>query len=77
MGKLWDKGKPLDALVESFSVGDDPQLDRRLVTYDVAGSRAHATMLHSIGVLDDGELASLHEGLDAVLAADAEGARWS
>ena len=65
-GQLWEKGQPLDQLVERFTVGDDPQLDGRLVHYDVEGSRAHAKMLHSIGVLDEGELDWLLAGLDAV-----------
>lgn len=68
MGKLWDKGKPLDELVEAYTVGDDPQLDLRLIPYDVAGSRAHARMLRSIDVLDDAELAELEAGLDRILA---------
>ena len=73
-GRLWDKGKPLDSLIEEYTVGDDPVLDARLLPYDVAGSRAHANMLHAIGVLDDGELSALSRGLDAVLAADEAGA---
>jgi len=68
MGKLWDKGKPLDQLVEAYTVGDDPTLDLRLIPYDVAGSRAHARMLLSIGVLNEAELAELEAGLDAILA---------
>ncbi len=66
--KLWDKGTPLDALIERYTVGDDPILDRRLIPYDVAGSKAHATMLYEIGVLDADELATLHTGLDAIAA---------
>ena len=68
MGKLWDKGAPLDALIEDYTVGDDPTLDQRLVPHDVEGSRAHARMLHAIDVLDADELASLLEALDAVEA---------
>ena len=74
MGKLWDKGKPLDSLIEEYTVGDDPLLDARLLPYDVAGSRAHARMLNAIGVLDDAELAAALSGLAAVLAADEAGA---
>jgi argininosuccinate lyase len=33
------------------------QFDWRLAPYDLAGSRAHASVLHSAGLLDDGELA--------------------
>ena len=64
--RLWEKGQPLDRLIERFTVGDDPLLDARLVHYDVEGSRAHAKMLHSIGVLDEGELDWLLAGLDSI-----------
>jgi argininosuccinate lyase len=42
--------------------------DRRLAPYDVRQSRAHARALRSAGVLDDGELAALLDGLDRVEA---------
>ncbi len=68
MGKLWDKGVPLDDLIEAYTVGDDPVLDQRLVPYDLEGSRAHARMLASIEVLSEDELAALLGGLDAIEA---------
>ncbi|MCO4771334.1 MAG: argininosuccinate lyase, partial [Deltaproteobacteria bacterium] len=68
MGRLWDKGQPLDALIEAYTVGDDPQLDQRLLPFDVEGSKAHARMLASIEVLDDAELSSLLGALDEALA---------
>ena len=40
--------------------------DRRLWRHDVAQSRAHASMLASIGVVDEGERDELLRGLDAV-----------
>jgi argininosuccinate lyase len=64
MARLWDKGQPLDALIEGYTVGEDPRLDLRLLPFDVAASRAHAAMLHSIGVLDAAEVDALDEGLD-------------
>jgi argininosuccinate lyase len=42
--------------------------DRRLWPHDVAQSRAHATMLASIGVIGDGERDELLTGLDMVAA---------
>jgi argininosuccinate lyase len=42
--------------------------DRRLAPYDLAQSRAHASALHGLGVLDDDELKAILEGLDAVAA---------
>ncbi len=69
MGKLWDKGQKLDPLIEEFTVGNDFLLDDRLVPYDVEGSKAHASMLAAIGILDAEELEKVLGGLDAVLAA--------
>ncbi|SFQ68157.1 argininosuccinate lyase [Amycolatopsis arida] len=38
--------------------------DWRLAPYDIAGSRAHARVLHEAGLLDDAELASMLRALD-------------
>ncbi len=74
MPKLWSKGGPaLDALIEEYTVGDDPVLDARLIPHDIAGSRAHARMLHRIGVLEEEELRKITEGLDRILDAHADG----
>jgi len=43
--RLWEKGLPLDAAMHRFSVGDDPELDKRLLPFDALGSAAHARML--------------------------------
>jgi argininosuccinate lyase len=40
--------------------------DLRLAPYDVAQSKAHARALHAAGVLDEGELARMEEGLERV-----------
>jgi argininosuccinate lyase len=40
--------------------------DRRLAPYDVAQSKAHARALANLGVLDEGELKAIIEGLDQV-----------
>ncbi|MGA9102122.1 argininosuccinate lyase [Aeromicrobium sp.] len=42
--------------------------DWRLAPYDLAGSKAHAAVLHRAGLLDDDGLAALMEGIDALLA---------
>ncbi|MER7704383.1 argininosuccinate lyase [Kitasatospora sp. NPDC097605] len=42
--------------------------DWRLAPYDIAGSKAHARVLHKAGLLDDSELAAMHDGLDRLLA---------
>ena len=47
--------------------------DRRLAPFDVAQSRAHARALRRLEVLDDGELAEILAGLDAIEAELGEG----
>ncbi len=64
MSRLWDKGQPLDALIEAYTVGDDPTLDQRLLPFDVQASKAHARMLRSIDILDEAELSGLLRALD-------------
>ncbi|MHA6804315.1 argininosuccinate lyase [Salinifilum ghardaiensis] len=49
--------------------------DWRLAPYDIAGSRAHARVLHRAGLLDADELERMHAGLDQ-LAADVESGRF-
>jgi argininosuccinate lyase len=66
--RLWGgrfAGGPADALAAlSVSV----QFDWRLAPYDLAGSRAHARVLHRAGLLDDGELARMLTALDELEA---------
>ena len=65
-----------DAFVEAFtaSVG----FDRRMAAEDVAGSKAHATMLAQVGVLSEDDRERIHEGLDAIAAEiDAGEFDWS
>jgi argininosuccinate lyase len=50
------------------AINSSLEFDRRLWPYDVAQSRAHASMLASIGVIDAGEREELLSGLDAVAA---------
>ncbi|MGW3229297.1 argininosuccinate lyase [Kitasatospora sp. NPDC001095] len=42
--------------------------DWRLAPYDIAGSKAHARVLHKAGLLSDEELAGMLAGLDQLLA---------
>lgn len=65
--KLWDKGYTIEKAVETFTVGNDRELDLHLARYDVLGSLAHAQMLHHIGLLSDTELAGLEKELNAIL----------
>lgn len=66
--KLWDKGYTVENLIEEFTVGNDRELDMHLAKYDVIASKAHATMLESIGILDKTELDGLLSELDKMLA---------
>ncbi len=54
-------GGPSDALA-ALSVST--QFDWRLARVDIRGSHAHANALHAAGLLDDAEIAAMHEALD-------------
>ncbi len=73
-GALWGgrfSSGPADALAE---LSRSTQFDFRLARYDIAGSRAHARVLHRTGLLRDEELTGMLaalEGLEAdVLSGD-------
>ena len=61
-------GGPADALA---ALSKSTHFDWRLAPYDLAGSRAHARVLHSAGLLDDATLQAMLDGLEA-LRADVE-----
>jgi argininosuccinate lyase len=72
--KLWGarfSGMPADALA-ALSVST--HFDWRLARFDIAGSRAHARVLRSAGLLTDDELAQMLAALDALDADVASGA---
>ncbi|MBI3548866.1 MAG: argininosuccinate lyase [Elusimicrobia bacterium] len=68
MKKLWQTDQSLDAAVEAYTVGRDPELDARLLPYEVYGSLAHAAGLVKIGVLKKTEYARIREELGRLLA---------
>ncbi len=73
-GGLWGgrfAGGPADALAE---LSRSTHFDWRLARHDVAGSRAHARVLHAAGLLDDDQLAGMLSALDALDADVATGA---
>jgi len=74
MSPLWHREEEPDARLVAFLAGDDHRLDLRLLPYDCRASAAHARMLHGIGVLDDGELASLEAALEQIVRLAEEGA---
>ncbi|WP_235297228.1 argininosuccinate lyase [Portibacter marinus] len=61
--KLWSKGLPVDKMIEQFTIGNDRTLDLELASYDVLGSLAHVSMLQEQGLIEQGELSKIKEGL--------------
>jgi len=61
--KLWDKGTKINDLIESFTVGKDPEMDFFLAKFDIVGSLAHIQMLEQIGLLEKDELSLLSREL--------------
>ncbi|HQY34170.1 argininosuccinate lyase [Actinotalea sp.] len=73
-GALWGgrfSGGPADALAE---LSRSTHFDWRLARHDLAGSRAHARVLHAAGLLDDAALAGMLDALDALDADVVSGA---
>ena len=64
--KLWDKGFDIDSWIESYTVGNDQQLDLQLASYDIEASLAHIKMLESIGLLTHDEFDILQQGLNQI-----------
>lgn len=64
--KLWEKSVHVTEEIDRFTVGHDRELDLYLAKYDVLGSMAHVTMLHSIGLITDEELPVLLRELRAI-----------
>ncbi|NHT17200.1 argininosuccinate lyase [Cellulomonas sp. IC4_254] len=70
-GALWGgrfAGGPADALA---ALSKSTQFDWRLAPQDIAGSQAHARVLHAAGLLDDAALAGMLDALER-LRADVE-----
>jgi argininosuccinate lyase len=67
-GSLWGarfSGGPADALA---ALSKSTHFDWRLARYDLAGSRAHARVLHGAGLLDGDQLAGMLAALDRLEA---------
>lgn len=64
--KLWEKSVQVTDEIDRFTVGHDRELDLYLAPYDVIGSMAHVTMLHTIGLIADSELPLLLAELKAI-----------
>lgn len=66
--RLWDKGESLDQIIHNFTVGSDPEIDKKLAYWDVLASLAHAKMLESVGLLTSDERTDLQKHLQSLLA---------
>ncbi len=65
-----------DAFVEAFTASID--FDQRLGQHDILGSKAHATMLASIGVITNAERDAILQGLNTIAEESRQGAfPWS
>ena len=68
MGKLWDKGFAIDTLIESFTVGNDFQLDQHLVLADCMASIAHARTLHKARIISDEDKNTLEQAFKEIIS---------
>ena len=73
MSKLWEKSVFLDKMIESFTVGNDPELDQVLVPFDCKASKAHAKMLGQKGYLTAEEVDNIISELDQIIQRHAKG----
>ncbi len=64
--KLWDKGVSIDKKIETFTVGNDREIDIHIAKYDVIASIAHAKMLEKTGIITLDELQQLLDGLHSL-----------
>ncbi len=64
--KLWEKSTKINSLIESFTIGNDPEFDLQLAKYDVEGTLAHIKMLNSIHLISALELTALENALNEV-----------
>ena len=65
--KLWDKkGSDINAQIEKFTVGRDPEFDMVLAKYDVQGSIAHTKMLESVKMLSPQDAAAILNELENI-----------
>ena len=73
MKKLWDKGYDLNKTIESYTVGNDPILDKQLIYYDCIASIAHTKMLGKMGLLTKTEAMYLVQELKHIIDLDKKG----
>ena len=72
-GALWG-GRFADGPSPALAaLSKSTHFDWRLAPYDLAGSKAHARVLHRAGLLTDADLDGLLTGLDSLAAKVASG----
>jgi argininosuccinate lyase len=72
--KLWEKkGSDINAQIEKFTVGRDPEFDMVLAKYDVQGSIAHAKMLESVKMLSPDDASEILKELENIETEIAQG----
>ena len=64
--KLWEKGTPVNEVIEAFTIGRDRELDIYLAESDILGTIAHIIMLESVGLLTSDELDILRKELSSI-----------
>jgi argininosuccinate lyase len=66
--KIWQKNIDVNKDIDTFTVGQDRQLDLQMAAFDVLGSLAHVEMLESIGLLSAAELNEIQVELKHIYA---------
>ena len=62
------KGESSDPAIMAFLAGEDVQLDKQLLLFDIRASAAHARGLHRIDILSDEESDALQQALQQIEA---------
>jgi argininosuccinate lyase len=74
MAKIWQSASTtLHPLVEKYTVGNDYELDKRLLPFDIEASLAHAQALYKAEILNQDELEKLTTCLKEILALHEQG----
>ena len=66
--KLWNSGTAVPQQIDSFTVGNDREIDVHLAVYDCQASAAHTKMLAHVGLLAQDEAEQLVKALQKIEA---------
>lgn len=69
------KGESADPAIMAFLAGEDVELDRELLLFDIEASAAHVKGLQQIGILSPVEAGKLLDGLESIAKDISDGAR--